>query len=460
MLPRPSGAGVGRRTAVATQSGAGGARSGTQPGTHPAGTGYVARRTRLRRGADSTGLTSGYAQGMAALTTRLRLPAWAQDVLLAGFVLLVQLSGTRNAAATNPELATPDTLGYALLVASGAALLVRRRWPVAVFAVAAAISVWYYTAGYPDGPGWLALFVAVYTLTAHGDGHRSVRIVTGGIAALTVVWLATADLEPRAEAGWVFFRIGAAIMAAALGESVRSRRVIAAEAQERAERAERTREEEARRRVDAERLRIAREVHDTVAHAIAIVNVQAGVTAHVLDKRPERAREALVTIEQTSARALRELRATLGMLRDVDDDARSPTPGLGQLDELTGMAREAGLDIKIEAEPAPPELPSAVDRAAYRILQESITNVIRHAGPARVTITIATTGGELAIQVTDDGRGPADAGTGGEPGRGIVGMRERCALLGGVLATGPGPAGGFRVHARLPLSPEAAAVLA
>src|SRR3954469_463653 len=148
-----------------------------------------------------------------------------------------------------------------------------------------------------------------------------------GIAVLAACWLvAAADIEPRAAIGWVFFRIGASVMSAALGESVRSRRVAAADAQERAELAERTREEEARARVDAERLRIAREVHDTVAHAIAIINVQSGVTAHVLDKRPERAREALVTIEQTSAQALHEMRTVLGVLRD-SDNGRQPHPG-------------------------------------------------------------------------------------------------------------------------------------
>jgi signal transduction histidine kinase len=385
---------------------------------------------------------------MPGLTARLRLPAWLQDVLIAGFVTTMQITGTRGSAGA-AGVAEPDLLGYTMLTVTGLALVVRRRYPVAVFLALAAISAWYYTAGYPDGPNWVSLFIATYTLTAHGDGQRSLRIATAGIAVLTPIWLVTGDLEPRSEAGWLFFRIGAAIMAAALGESVRSRRVIAAEAQERADRAERTREEEAQRRVDAERLRIAREVHDTVAHAIAIVNVQAGVTAHVLDKRPERAREALVTIEQTSARALRELRATLGVLRDVDDHA--PTGGLAQLDEIAAMAGEAGLDVKVEADSPPRELPSAVDRAAYRILQESITNVIRHAGPARVTISVTHHPAELALRVVDDGRGCGEpAGT----GRGIVGMRERCELLGGELTAGPGREGGFQVQARLPLTFE------
>ncbi|HEV8374225.1 MAG TPA: sensor histidine kinase, partial [Actinomycetota bacterium] len=217
-----------------------------------------------------------------------------------------------------------------------------------------------------------------------------------------------------------------------------------------------TKEEEARRRVDAERLRIAREVHDTVAHAIAVINVQAGVTAHVLDKRPEQARETLVTIEQTSARALGELRTTLGMLRDADD-RRAPTPGLGQVEELVGMAREAGLDVKLEVASPARELPSATDQAAYRILQESITNAIRHAGPARVTVSLTYGPDDLELRVADDGRGPRDAGDRAARGQGIVGMRERAALLGGELTAGPRPGGGFQVRASLPLPPEPAA---
>jgi signal transduction histidine kinase len=176
----------------------------------------------------------------------------------------------------------------------------------------------------------------------------------------------------------------------------------------------------------------------------------------VLDKRPEQARETLVTIEQTSARALGELRATLGMLRDAED-RRAPPPGLGQVEELVGMAREAGLDVKLEVASPARELPSAVDQAAYRILQESITNVIRHAGPARVTVSLTYRADELELRVADDGRGPPDAGHGTEGGQGIVGMRERAALLGGELTAGPRPGGGFQVRARLPLPPEQAA---
>jgi signal transduction histidine kinase len=415
---------------------------------------YARGRSRLRPWADPVAAGGGYDGRMGPIATRLRLPVQVQDALLAVFVALFQLLGTYRATDNQPgarPLGDPDGLGYLLLTAAGLILLVRRRWPVAVFLTTTAIGLVYYAAGYPDGPATIGLFVATYTLTAQGDGRRSLQIVAAGIAVLAVGWLLAADLQSFNPAGWVLFRIGTAVMAATLGESVRGRRVLAAEAEERAAQAEQTKEEEARRRVDAERLRIAREVHDTVAHAIAVINVQAGVTAHVLDKRPEQARETLVTIEQTSARALGELRTTLGMLRDADD-RRTPPPGLGQVEELVGMAREAGLDVKLEVASPARELPSAVDQAAYRILQESITNAIRHAGPARVTVSLTYGPDELQLRVADDGRGPL--GTGTEGGRGIVGMRERVALLGGELTAGPRPGGGFQVQARLPLPPE------
>jgi signal transduction histidine kinase len=419
---------------------------------------YARGRSRLRPWADPAAADGGYDAPMGPIATRLRLPVQAQDAVLAVSVALFQLLGTYRATGNQPgarPLGDPDSLGYLLLTAGGLILLVRRRWPVAVFLSTTAISLVYYAAGYPDGPATIGLFVATYTLTAQGDGRQSLRLAAAGIAVLAVGWLLAADLESFNPAGWVLFRIGTAVMAATLGESVRTRRVLTAEAVARAERAEQTKEEEARRRVDAERLRIAREVHDTVAHAIAVINVQAGVTAHVLDKRPEQARETLVTIEQTSARALGELRATLGMLRDAED-RRAPTPGLSQVEELVGMAREAGLDVKVEVASPPRELPSATDQAAYRILQESITNAIRHAGPARVTVSLTYGPDELELRVADDGRGPPDAGHGADRGQGIVGMRERAALLGGELTAGPRPGGGFQVQASLPLPPDPA----
>jgi signal transduction histidine kinase len=398
------------------------------------------------------------------------------DVVLALFVTVMQVQGTLALVAADVGASHPLTdfgnLGLVLLVVSGLVVAFRRKWPLPVFVVTAIASLVYYGLDFRDGPGWLGLFVALYTLAAYGDGRWSLVIASVGIAGLSIGWLSSAtDIQPHAAIGWVFFRIGASVMSAALGESVRSRRVIAAEAQERAELAERTREEEARARVDAERLRIAREVHDTVAHAIAIINVQAGVTAHVLDKRPERVREALHIIEQTSSRALREMRVILGVLRD-DNDCRAPQPGLGQIDDLTAKARDAGLDLILASvSPATP-LPSAVGSAAYRILQESITNVIRHVGPTRVTVELNSGIDALEIRVTDEGRRAAAgddladshlparqqatskaAASSGKPGRGILGMRERCQLLGGELDAKPTASGGFEVTARLPLVP-------
>jgi signal transduction histidine kinase len=435
--------------------------------------GYADLRSRPRSWSESRSVAATYARGMHPAVARIRLPVLAQDVLLALFVTVMQVQGVQSTAESSEVAARPlDDLGqlaYVLLIVSGVVLVGRRRWPVPVFLTAAVVSLVYFTLDFPDGPVWIALFVALYTLTAYGDGRRSLVIAGVGISVLATVWLAAAaDVEPQAAIGWVFFRIGASVMSAALGESARSRRFIAAEAEERAERAERTREEEARSRVDAERLRIAREVHDTVAHSIAIINIQAGVTAHVLDKRPERARETLVAIEQTSSQALQEMRAILGVLRD-SADARVPHPGLGQIDELTAKARDAGLDIELEAPETETPLPSAVGSAVYRILQESITNVIRHVGPTRVTVALDYGADALEVRVTNDARrsSPHDgqlrptngAGSAGEAGRGIVGMRERCQLLGGDLVAGPRPEGGFEVCARLPLAPTGPAYL-
>ncbi len=396
------------------------------------------------------------------------MPVLAQDILLGLAVAVMQVQGNlaKPADVGSRPLTDFGHLGYVLLIVSGLVLAVRRRWPVPVFIAAALASLVYYTIGFSDGPGWIGLFFALYTLTAYGDGRKSLAIAGAGITVLATGWLiSAADIQPRAAIGWVFFRIAASVMAAALGESVRSRQFIAAEALARARQAERTREDEARARVDAERLRIAREVHDTVAHSIAIINVQAGVTAYVLDKQPERAREALLTIEQTSAQALHEMRAVLGVLRD-SENGRVPHPGLGQVNDLTAMAREAGLDIKLEVTSSTTPLPTAVDQTAYRILQEAITNVIRHVGPTRVTVTLDYGTDVLEVRISDEGgrdapgsdaagpQPPAGTvhGSSGEPSRGIVGMRERCGLLGGELTAGPRQSGGFEVHARLPLA--------
>jgi signal transduction histidine kinase len=223
--------------------------------------------------------------------------------------------------------------------------------------------------------------------------------------------------------------------------------------------AEHTREDEARRRVDAERLRIARELHDVLAHGIATINVQAGVAAHVLHEHPEHAAQALQTIKQTSKDALRELRDVLGVLREADEsEPREPTPGLSQLERLIDATSRAGVPTQVTISGHRPALPATVDLAAYRIVQESLTNILRHAGSTSATVAISFDAEGMTVSVDDNGRGHERLPR--EPsalrprtvGHGIRGMRERAHALGGELEAGPISNGGFRVHARLPIT--------
>ena len=336
-----------------------------------------------------------------------------------------------------------DLLGYALLISSGVALAFYKRWPVGVLVTIAAAHFAYQFLNYPEGLEFIAILAALLLVTHEGRWPWTV-----GAAGISAVVLVTADLvrNPGME-GDTLPALIAMTTAILLGLWLRARSQLIAEAHERAEQAERTKEDEARRRVDEERLRIAREVHDTVAHSIATINVQAGAAVHVLDKRPEQAREALLAIKQASAEAMRELRSTLGMMRSVDGASRSPSPRLAQLDDLVAMAREAGLEADVEVRGEHRDLPSSVDLAAYRIFQESLTNVIKHAGAGRVILSLTYGSHELMLRIDDDGRGSMAAG---EVGNGIRGMRERAELLGGSLTAGPRAEGGFSVRATLP----------
>jgi signal transduction histidine kinase len=242
-------------------------------------------------------------------------------------------------------------------------------------------------------------------------------------------------------------------MAAAAGDAVRSRRAFVDAIRERAERAERTREEEARRRVAEERLRIARDLHDVVAHHIALVNVQAGVASHVMDKRPDQAKEALSHVREASRSALNELRATVGLLRQSGDPEAptEPAPGLDRLEDLVGTFRNAGLPVEAACSDRATGLPAAVDLAAYRIVQEALTNVQKHAGAeAKAEVSVVRVGPNIEVTILDNGPGTAqpspDSG-----GHGLLGMRERVTALRGTLTTGPRYGGGFRVHAILPV---------
>jgi signal transduction histidine kinase len=230
-----------------------------------------------------------------------------------------------------------------------------------------------------------------------------------------------------------------------IGTAVANQRSRAAAAAEKTE-------QEGRRRVDEERLRIARELHDIVAHTMATINVQAGVAAHVLAENPAAAGDALQAIRKSSKDGLRELRTILNVLRQADEgDPTQPTPGLGQLDALISNTRGAGLPVTLQRSGDPADLPPAVDLAAYRIVQESLTNVIKHAGAAATaTVSLRYARSGLEVEVTDTGPGPGPAALTAGDGHGLIGMRERAASVGGSLQTGPGRGGGYRVFAALP----------
>ncbi len=258
---------------------------------------------------------------------------------------------------------------------------------------------------------------------------------------------------------------GLAGAAWSLGDAARTRRLQARALAERARDAERNRNAHSREAVTTERLRIARELHDVMAHSMSVIAVQAGVGRHVMDRDPETARTALGVIEDTNRRTLTEMRQLLGVLR-VDDPpaaaqlgSRAPQPGLDRLDDLLADARAAGLVVTLSVTGTARQLPPHLDLAAYRILQEALTNAARHAGPAQLRVTLTWSGETLAIDVSDDGRGPV-AGRGSSPGGGfgLIGLRERATSVGGGFDAGPGPDGGFRVRATLPLTDQATAV--
>jgi len=265
-----------------------------------------------------------------------------------------------------------------------------------------------------------------------------------GLALITMLSLMAANwaFSPFGTHGGGFVLIPGEVAAALfLGLWVSSRRA-----------ALREREERARRAVDAERLRIARELHDVVAHTMSTINVQAGVAAHVIDEQPDQAAQALEAIKHASKEALRELRGILNVLRQADEhDERSPAPRLAQLDELIENTTRAGLPTSVTIHGRVGTVAPTVDLTAYRIVQESLTNALRHAGPTSARVTLSYTDDELGVEVFDGGRGRVD-GTPHGAGHGIAGMRERVEAVGGTLIAGPGPEGGFRVQARLPLS--------
>jgi signal transduction histidine kinase len=314
-----------------------------------------------------------------------------------------------------------------------APLIVRRRFPVATLYAASVVLLVFYSLRYPGFPPTIVLAVPLYTAVAAGFLWWAIPVPVVFLSAGFIVALRHGGTPLPDLIDGLLPHLALSTVAILLGALVRSRRAYAAE--------------EAERRVIAERLRIARELHDTVAHAIATITVQSGTALHLLDSQPDRTGEALTAIRQTAKEALAEMRATLDVLRSGDESAVDRGAGLDRLPDLLAAVRAAGLEVDLNGEPAG-QLTGPVDHAAYRILQESLTNVLRHAGPAaRAKVLIRVEPTAVDIEISDDGTGlNGDSPT----GHGLAGMRERAEALGGRLDAGPRPGGGFTVRARLP----------
>ncbi|HEU5001920.1 MAG TPA: sensor histidine kinase [Actinomycetota bacterium] len=384
-----------------------------------------------------------------ASSWRPRLGDVALAALLAGVMEAGSFGTSHHLHAHRPM----DAAGGLLILAIAGALAFRRRQPAIVLGAVSGLLLVYFLIGYGPGPVWLALLVAYATAVVHGQR------LAAGIAAV-VGFSVFPWLDDWLGRGPAPNALGLTLLAAGLlvlfgaAEAVRARRA-------RRDEERRRREEEAARTATEERLRIARDLHDVLAHNISLISVQAGVALHVNGELPDQARSALTAIRAASKEALGELRSALDALRQTGDAApHRPSPGLAQLDDLVAGARAAGLHVAVSVEgvggPVPVPVPVPVDVAAYRIVQEALTNVIRHAGAGSAEVTIRRTGAALVLTVEDDGHG-SGAGTLPSPGSGILGMRERAAALGGTLNAGPRPGGGFRVHAELPAGAPVAA---
>jgi signal transduction histidine kinase len=355
---------------------------------------------------------------------------WTRDAVLALIVLVIGLFGTRWAAYVQHGGDRLNPLAYVLVTAGALALVARGRAPLAVLAATAAATSVYLILGFPYGPIQISLVVAVFTV----GRSLPLPVAATACAAATVALLLHGVVGGSGATPTGVLPFSAwTIVPFAVGVVAR----VTAEANARSKAG----------RLLEERLRIAQEVHDVVGHGLSAINMQAEIALHLLPKRPEQAEEALTAISRTSKEALDELRATLAVIRRSDPSGlRAPTPGLARLEDLVGRMSGTGVPVTVEISGTPGDLPPAVDLAAYRLVQESLTNVLRHAGRAHATVTIDHEPEELTVTVTDTGPGGPI-----KNGHGIDGMRERVTTLGGTFEAGPGPAGGFRVRGSFPL---------
>jgi signal transduction histidine kinase len=379
--------------------------------------------------------------------SRFALPGLAAALLVGLLVELSVLDGVEHRAVV---LALGAVAGLALL-------LVQPRWPfagplLATAAIAAAAAI------DPEGienaaTPFFAILLAAWCFGAYNPPRLALVGLGTLLAATTFVSLSFPDFAAT-DILWIGGFVTAGWLA---GFAVRHQAGQTQRLRELAARLKEQQEERAEEAVEAERARIARELHDVVAHHVSVMTVQAGAVRRLLTPDQERQREALLSVEETGRKALTEMRRLLGVLKENGGDQRAPLapqPGMATLDTLLGQVREAGLPVEMRTEGRPVELPPGIDLSAYRIVQEALTNALKYAGPARAWVVVRYGDGDLELKIANDGGTDAREADGG--GRGLVGMRERVAVYGGELESGPRPGGGFAVRARLPIGTEAA----
>jgi signal transduction histidine kinase len=345
-------------------------------------------------------------------------------------VLLVAVLIPTSVLEVGSRFSDGNRIAFALL--ASLPLLARRYRPMLVLAVVMAATL--AEEAVVHRTMQLPATLAVYTVAAHCPRSESIR--AGGLAILLLFiplpgFIAWGPPVPEI-AAWL------------LGDNLRTRRAYLRELEARAERLEREQEESARRAAAEEQARIARELHDVLAHNVSVMVVQAAAANDVFETQPQRAREALRDIERTGRSALTEIRRLLGRVRQTDF---APQPGLSELEALVDGVRAAGLPVTLRVEGELDDLPTGLDLSAYRIVQEALTNAIKHAGASAAEVRVRRTAAGVELEVVDDGAGPSGNGR----GQGLIGMRERASLLGGEVEAGPKPGGGFRVRATLPL---------
>lgn len=368
---------------------------------------------------------------------------WLRPVLATMFTGFLAITGTvfgQSHRGSQPV----DALAIVLVCATVATILVARRWPVPALVVAISATGAYYLLGYPiDSPFFLGLLVTAYSAGTAGATLRTVIAAVAVLAVFGLGLLVGRASDRQSALFFPLFIVGSLVAGQAT-----------AEWRARAERqTKQAHEEEALRRVAEERLRVARELHDVVSHSIAMINVQAGAAAHVIDEHPEQAKAALLAIKVASRDALRDLRGILGVMRDSGEgESRAPAPGLAQAADLVENVQRTGYPVSLEVDAGDPP-PTAVDLAAYRVLQEALTNVLRHAPGGAAAAAIRHEAGALVVEVSDTGPSEPVAADGrAGAGHGLAGMRERVAAAGGSLEAGPRAGGGFLVRARFPLA--------